>query len=119
MAHHGEEGVEAEAEVGAEAEEATKWRTLIITGSKVVGAAVVVVAEVGVAVGTVVEAESKTQVALTSLMLMELHEVGGLTSLRRPHTQVAAEEGAEAEVRVEVRGEGFALTDLRKIKLSQ
>jgi hypothetical protein len=33
--------------------------------------------------------------------------------------QVAAEEGAEAEVRVEVRGEGFALADLRKIKLSQ
>lgn len=33
--------------------------------------------------------------------------------------QVAAEEGAEAEARVEVRGEGIALTDLLKIKLRQ
>ena len=54
----------------------------------VAGAAAAVAVEVGVAVGIVVEAESKTRVALTSPMLMGLHEGGELTFLRRCHTQV-------------------------------
>lgn len=52
---------------------------------------VVVEAGVGVVVGTVVEAESKTPVALTSPMLMRLHEVGGLIFLRTCHTLVCVE----------------------------
>lgn len=116
---HGEEGVEAEAVVGAGAEEATTWPILTITDLMVVGAAVVVEAVVGVGVGTVVEAESKNPVALTSPMLMRLREVGEVIFLRRCHTLVAAEEGAEAEVRGEVRGEGIAPTDLLQTKLRQ
>jgi aspartate/tyrosine/aromatic aminotransferase len=67
----------------------------------------------GAVVGTAVEAESKTLVALTSLMLMNLHEIREITFLKRPHTQVVAEEGVEVEVRVEA----LAQTDLRKNKV--
>jgi len=116
---HGEAGVEAGVGVGAEAEEATTWRIPSITALMVVGVAVVVEAGVGVGVGTVVEAESKSPVALTSPVLMRLREVGEVIFLRRCRTLVAAEEGAEAEVRGEVRGEGIALTALLQIPLRQ
>lgn len=116
---HGEEGVAVGVVAGAEAEEATTWPILTITDLTVVGAAVVVEAGVGVGVGTVVAAESKSPVALTSPMLMRLREVVDLIFLRRCPTLVAAEEGAEAEVRGEVRGEGIALTALLRIQLRQ
>lgn len=70
---------------------------------------------VGAVVGTAVEAESKTLVALTSLMLMDLREIREMTFLKRRHTQVVAEEGVEVEVRVEA----LAQTDLRKNKVER
>ena len=115
----GEEGVEAGVGAGAEAEEATRCPILTITALMAVGAAVVVEAGVGVGVGTVVEAESKSPVASTSPMRMRLLEVGEVIFLRRCRTLVAAEEGAEAEVRGEVRGEGIAPTDPLQIQLRQ
>lgn len=86
---------------------------MVVGSAAVVGDVVVVVAS------TVVEAESKMLVALTSLMLMGPYEIREMAFLRICHTQIAAEEGAEVEVRVEVRGEGFALTGLVKTNLRQ
>lgn len=119
MAHRGEEGVEAEAGVEAGVEEAMKWQVLSTMDLMVVGAGAVVVAEAGVGavVGTEVEAESKMPVVMMSPLSMDLQEVGEPNFLRRCHIQVAAEGGAEAEVREEVREEGIAQTDLLKINL--
>jgi hypothetical protein len=97
------------------------WKILSIMDLMVVGAAVVVVAEVevGVVVPTEAEVEIKKLVASMSPMRMDPHEVGGPTFPRRRHTQVAAEGGAEAEVRVEVREEVSALTHQLKNNLSR
>jgi len=119
MGHHGEEGVEVEAEVGAEAEEATTWQTPTITNLTVVGAVAAVEGGAGVVVGIAVEAESKTLVVLTNPTPMCLREVGEEIILRRCHTLVGAEAGAEGEGRVEVREEGTVQTDPRKSRLQQ
>lgn len=122
MAHHGEAEVvvEAEEEDGVGAEEPMKRQILsTMEDLMVVGSAAVVGDVVVVVASTVVEAESKMLVALTSLMLMGPYEIREMAFLRICHTQIAAEEGAEVEVRVEVRGEGFALTGLVKTNLRQ
>jgi hypothetical protein len=85
----------------------------------VVGAVGVVEGGAGVVAGTAVEAESKMPVGLTNPTLMCLREVGEEIILRRCHTLVGAEAGAEGEGRVEVREEGTVQTDPRKSRLQQ